>query len=221
MGLFDIDRAARRAGRVGRVTANGSRCLNPNPPQHRWRRSTKTTPRATCPSCTASIMPRFRRRHEFRHRLQIPAPSAPAPDPDRPTLHKGGDASTSEFLATAAPANSSTAGPTPAPDRIPSSNKQKKKTRSGYVENVATLTDPDRPHLFAANLPALTRPSCPASSVCRPICIRTVAVSDAQPPRALWNYIWANPDDEDKMKAAHGRPCAHRPRPHSAARAPE
>ena len=167
---------------------------------------------------------------------------APAPDPDRPTLHKGGDASTTNSGTNSAgttsggtTSNDSGADPNaPAPDSDrpvlhhtddssssgngsgsasgnvsggDSSNPKLKKKKMGddeaYVEDVATSTDPDRPHLFygkpsgygAAVLPNLF--GLPVDMQ------QTVAVSDAiDRPEHLWNYTWANPDDEDKMKAA-------------------
>jgi hypothetical protein len=88
-----------------------------------------------------------------------------------------------------------------------SSNPKLKKKKMGddeaYVEDVATSTDPDRPHLFygkpsgygAAVLPNLF--GLPVDMQ------QTVAVSDAiDRPEHLWNYTWSNPEDEDKMKAA-------------------
>ena len=87
--------AAREQG-GGLATASGSRCPRPNPRRRKWPRSTKTTMRrATCPSCTASIMPTIRpaERAPDRVRVRAPARAVRAPDPDRPTLHKGGDAS--------------------------------------------------------------------------------------------------------------------------------
>ena len=48
---------------------------------------------------------------------------------------------------------------------------------------------------------------------------QTVAVSDAiDRPEHPWNYIWANPDDEDKMKDCYGGSCAERAGAQSASR---
>ena len=190
--------------------------------------------------------------------------SAPAPDPDRPTLHKGGDASTSGSgtnSGTSAGGSSQTASgsssgsggdsnaPPPDSDRPvlhhtgdssssgsastsdsgnPKLKKKKKDEDVGYVEDVASATDPDRPHLFYG------KPSGYGASVLPnlsglPVDMRqTVAVSDAiDRPEHLWNYAWANPDDEDKMKAAMedlartalglNPPPAPKPKPKSAA----
>ncbi len=188
---------------------------------------------------------------------------SPAPDPDRPTLHKGGDASTS-----GSGTNSGTSGtnsgsasgsgsdsgvdsnaPPPDSDRPilhrtddsssssstssgdssgPKLKKKKKDDDEAYVEDVATSTDPDRPRLFYG------KPSGYGAAVVPnlfglPVDLRqTVAVSDATDrPEHLWNYTWANPDDEDKMKAAMedlartalglNPPPAPKPKPKSAA----
>ncbi|MGA2339329.1 MAG: hypothetical protein ABSF75_05505 [Terracidiphilus sp.] len=180
-----------------------------------------------------------------------PGSSAPAPDPDRPTLHKGGDASTSNSGAnsgtgsggssqTSSGSSSGTSSNSGAgssaspqdPDRPvlhhtddssspgngsgsasgngsggdsgnPKLKKKKKDDDEAYVSDVASATDPDRPHLFygkpssygAAVLPTLF--GLPVDMQ------QTVAVSDAiDRPEHVWSYTWANPDDEDKMKAA-------------------
>jgi hypothetical protein len=190
---------------------------------------------------------------------------APAPDPDRPTLHKGGDASTSGSGTNSGGTNTgsssgsssnsgadSSASPQD-PDRPvlhhtddsssagsgsgngsggDSGNAKLKKKKTdddeAYVSDVASATDPDRPHLFygkpssygAAILPTLF--GLPVDMQ------QTVAVSDAiDRPEHVWNYTWANPDDEDKMKAAMEDlartalgltpPPAPKPKPKSAA----
>jgi hypothetical protein len=193
--------------------------------------------------------------------------SAPAPDPDRPTLHKGGDASTNGTGGTSTggtisggtssgsgSGSSSGSGadsnaPPPDSDRPvlhrtddssssssassadsgnPKLKKKKKDEDVAYVEDVATSTDPDRPHLFYG------KPSGYGATVIPnlfglPVDVQqTVAVSDAiDRPEHLWNYTWANPDDEDKMKAAVedlartalglNPPPAPKPKPKSAA----
>ena len=73
----------------------------------------------------------------------------------------------------------------------------------GYVEDVATSTDPDRPHLFYGKPSSYGAPVLPNLFGLPVDMQQTVAVSDAiDHPEHLWNYTWANPDDEDKMKAA-------------------
>ncbi|MGO8933951.1 MAG: hypothetical protein ACLPLZ_00370 [Terracidiphilus sp.] len=158
--------------------------------------------------------------------------SAPAPDPDRPTLHKGGDSSTTNSGASTGGTNSgsssgsgsdSNASPQD-PDRPvlhhtddsssagssssgdsgnPKPKKKKKDDDEAYVSDVATSTDPDRPHLFYGKPSSYGAPVLPNLFGLPVDMQQTVAVSDAiDRPAHLWNYTWANPDDEDKMKAA-------------------
>jgi len=152
--------------------------------------------------------------------------NAPAPDPDRPTLHKGGDASTASSSQTGSGSESSGAGsnaPPPDSDRptlhrsddtsSPAGAstsgsdhpKQKKNNEEdeGYVEDVATLTDPGRPHLFRGKSAGEAAPILPSLIGLPPDMHQEVAVSDAKTrPVHPWDYIWANPDDEAKMRAA-------------------
>jgi hypothetical protein len=115
--------------------------------------------------------------------------SAPAPDPNRPTLHRGDD-------------TSSSAGASPSGSDRPKL-KKKNNDDEAYVEDVATVTNPDRPHLFYGKAEGYSAPVLP-SLVGLPIDMhQEVAISDAKTrPEHLWSYIWANPGDEDKMKAA-------------------
>ena len=115
--------------------------------------------------------------------------SATAPDPNRPTLHRGDD-------------TSSSAGASPTDSGRPKL-KKKNGDDEAYVEDVATVTDPGRPHLFYGKAAGYSSPVLP-SLVGLPIDMhQEVAVSDAKTrPEHLWSYSWANPGDEDKMKAA-------------------
>ncbi|MGA7858936.1 MAG: hypothetical protein WCA11_13460 [Terracidiphilus sp.] len=123
------------------------------------------------------------------------AGSSPAPDTDRPTLHK---ASTTDDSADA---------PAVDPDRPtlkkPKENKKAKSAAdTGYVEDIAGDADPDRPRLLrgkpADSGPAVT----PTLLGLPPDLQQVVAVSDAaNRPEHPWNYSWANPGDEEKMKA--------------------
>ncbi|MGA3129934.1 MAG: hypothetical protein ABSD59_03990 [Terracidiphilus sp.] len=154
-------------------------------------------------------------------------PNAPAPDPDRPTLHKGGDASGSSAGDSSGSSSGSNSGSSPASDpdrpqlhRLPDSSsssgdtstngsnqpklkKKKSDEDEGYVSDVSTLSDPNRPHLFrgkSAGYDALVTPSLRGMP---PDIQQQVAVSDVTDrPEHVWDYIWANADDEGKMKAA-------------------
>jgi hypothetical protein len=117
-------------------------------------------------------------------------PNAPAPDSDRPVLHHNDDSSSSGSASSGDSGN-------------PKLKKKKKDDDAGYVENVATSTDPDRPHLFYGKPSSYGAPVLPNLFGLPVDMQQTVAVSDASDrPEHLWNYTWANPDDEDKMKAA-------------------
>jgi hypothetical protein len=145
-------------------------------------------------------------------------------DPDRPTLHKGGDASSSSS-GDSGGSNSdsgSDSGSAPDPDRptlhrstdssssTNSANnsgqpKQKKKNEDdeAYVSDVATVTDPERPHLIRGKSEGFAAPVLPSLMGMPPDIEQVVAVSDVKTrPVHPWDYSWANPDDEAKMKAA-------------------
>jgi hypothetical protein len=235
-GLFDIDTSAReQGGWVG---------------HGKWRPLAKPKP---APTQVAKIdqdddaqsdVPILHRKHHADDSAggtssgsgSDPSSSAPAPDPDRPTLHKGGDASTTNSGTSSGGTNSgsvsgSSSGsgsdpnaPPPDSDRPvlhhtddssssgsassgdsgnPKLKKKKKDEDVGYVEDVATSTDPDRPHLFYGKPSSYGAPVLPNLFGLPVDMQQTVAVSDAiDHPEHLWNYTWANPDDEDKMKAA-------------------
>ena len=177
-----------------------------------------------------------------------PDPNAPPPDPDRPTLHKSGDAaqSNAEDNSTSGSSNTSSAsgasntgstqasnsgGPTlhrggdanssansPSTSSSPGSSsqsstsandsdrprlKKKKSDDGGYVSNVETPSDPDRPHLFRGKSAGFEGPVTPSLLGMPSEMQQEVAVSDAADrPEHIWDYTWANPDDEAKMKTS-------------------
>lgn len=136
--------------------------------------------------------------------------SAQPSDPDQPTLHKGGDAGGSNSGGNSTSSDSS---PAPDPDRPklhPSNSgnaadaKKNKKNSDddAYVSDVAVLTDPDRPHLFRGKTSGPDARILPSLMGLPVDMQQVVAVSDPRNrPAHPWNYSWANPDDEDKMKA--------------------
>ncbi|MBS1803594.1 MAG: hypothetical protein JST28_09505 [Acidobacteria bacterium] len=129
--------------------------------------------------------------------------SGPSPDPDRPTLHKPKQEDASTDPAPAAD-----------PDR-PTLHKQKaadessdpvlhKHTDAESDGDHGSFTDPDRPKLMrgkqsgANGLEVL-----PSLLGFPPEMEQAVAVSDSKShPEHTWEFKWANPGDEDKMKAA-------------------
>jgi hypothetical protein len=134
-----------------------------------------------------------------------------------PTLHKGGDASSGSSGDSGANSNSPPPDPDrpvlrPAPDSSSSastgdsdhsqSKKQKSGDDAGYVEDVAHVTDPDRPHLFYGKAAGYSAPVLPSLIGLPADMYQQVAVSDAiNRPVHVWDYSWANPDDQNKMKA--------------------
>jgi hypothetical protein len=147
--------------------------------------------------------------------------SAPVDDPDRPTLHKGGDAAGSASgNSSSNSSQNSSSGPPPDPDRptmqrsdnsanssASNNSEQSKKKKSsedeGYVEDVATVTDPERPHLFRGKAEGYGGPVLPSLMGMPADMQQVVGVSDLKSqPAHPWDYTWANPDDADKMKAA-------------------
>jgi hypothetical protein len=127
--------------------------------------------------------------------------SAPS-DPDRPTLHKTPDAG-----QTTGQPSSSTSGTDTAkssdPDRPTLKHgKAKQEPDEGYVSSVQN-TDPDRPRL-ARGKSTVSGPDITPTLVGLPSGMeQAVAVSDPRNhPDHPWNYTWADPTDESKMKAA-------------------
>ncbi len=147
-------------------------------------------------------------------------------DPDRPTLHKGGDASNGSggdsSASNAGAGSNSDSGAAPDPDRPTlqrganssstgkSANnsgqqKQKKKNEEdeAYVSDVATASDPERPHLFRGKSEGFAAPVVPSLMGMPSDMEQQVAVSDVKNrPVHAWDYAWANADDEAKMKLA-------------------
>ena len=136
--------------------------------------------------------------------------SAPPADPDRPTLHKGGDASgDSSDKSDSGPAadhdrptlhrsdNQSSTGDADRPKLS-----KKKQDDNSYVEDVATVTDPNRPKLIRGKSDDLAITVLPSLMGLPPDMQQMVAVSDVKAhPEHLWDFSWGSPDDEAKMKS--------------------
>ncbi|HKN21373.1 MAG TPA: hypothetical protein VJX73_08150 [Terracidiphilus sp.] len=155
-----------------------------------------------------------------------PDPNAPPPDPDRPTLHKGGDASagssgasTNTNSGSGSSSTQSSGSNSPTLHRLPDSsapdstsangsNQPKlKRKKNGedesYVNSVDKSSDPDRPHLFRGKSAGFDGPVTPSLRGLPSDMHQEVAVSDlTDRPEHVWDYVWANPDDEARMKAA-------------------
>ncbi len=125
----------------------------------------------------------------------------PAPDPDRPTLHKKSTPDDSD-------SSGSNAIPAPDPDRPRLTKKDDKPEgpmdamSDGSVESVKTLSDPGRPKLTRGKPEGEGGDVLPTLMGLPPDMRQVVAVSDAKDrPEHVWNFKWADPADEDKMKS--------------------
>jgi hypothetical protein len=116
--------------------------------------------------------------------------SSSASDPNQPTLHRLPD--------TSAPDTTSSNG-----SNQPKLKRKKNEEDEGYVNSVDKSSDPDRPHLFRGKSSGFDGPVTPSLLGLPPDMHQEVAVSDlTDRPEHVWDYVWANPDDEAKMKAA-------------------
>ncbi len=116
--------------------------------------------------------------------------SSSASDPDRPQLHR-------------APDSSASSSSDPNSSNQPKLKKKKNKEDEGYVSSVEASSDPNRPHLFRGKSAGFDGPVTPSLLGLPPDMHQEVAVSDlTDRPEHVWDYIWANPDDEGKMKSA-------------------
>lgn len=123
---------------------------------------------------------------------------APAPDPDRPTLHKSGSDSSDTSSANREPVD---------PDRPVLKQPEPQKPAPNpnndvaHVDSLPDVSDPDRPRLVRGENTAQGLQVLPSLMGLPPDMQQAVAVSDARnTPDHPWNYSWANPDDQDKMK---------------------
>jgi hypothetical protein len=143
--------------------------------------------------------------------------SAPPSDPDRPTLHKktttdvAGDAGSPSpdsdpdrptlHKKTSSDSSDSASAPASDPDRPVLKKNKKKPEDVGHVDSLPDVTDPDRPRLKRGKSTADSLEVVPTLMGLPPDMQQVVAVSDAKTrPEHPWNYTWANPDDEAKMK---------------------
>ncbi|HMG88243.1 MAG TPA: hypothetical protein VK574_21115 [Terracidiphilus sp.] len=161
--------------------------------------------------------PVLHRKHEGNSGSSDSGASGPSPDPDRPTLHKKSGTDDSGK-------STSSSGPAADPDRptmhkktsddsspsgsTSSSNSDHPVLHKGTESSADTndgertgAADPDRPHLMRGK-PTGNGPDVLPSLMGLPADMQqAVAVSDERNhPEHQWNYAWANPDDELKMK---------------------
>jgi hypothetical protein len=82
-------------------------------------------------------------------------------------------------------------------------SKKKQPEEIGHVDSLPDVTDPDRPRLKRGKSSGNGLEVIPTLMGLPPDMQQAVAVSDAKTrPEHPWNYAWANPDDEAKMKSA-------------------
>ncbi|MDE3063566.1 MAG: hypothetical protein KGJ51_10960 [Acidobacteriota bacterium] len=126
-----------------------------------------------------------------------PASNGPPVDPDRPTLHKPADES-----ASASAGGDGGAASDPDRPKLNKSRPQKAAADVGSVESLPDVTDPDRPRLLRGKYTAGGPPVAPSLLGLPAETQQMVAVSDPRNrPEHPWDYKWANPDDQSKMKA--------------------
>jgi hypothetical protein len=112
------------------------------------------------------------------------ASNAPPPDSDRPVLHKQDES-----------ANGSDS------DR-PKMTKKQQTEDEARVESLPDISDPDRPRLKRGRPEGAGAVVVPSLMGLPSDMEQEVAVSDAKNrPDHLWSYTWANPADQDKLKA--------------------
>ncbi|MGD0480877.1 MAG: hypothetical protein ABSA42_11960 [Terracidiphilus sp.] len=116
--------------------------------------------------------------------------SSPASDPGQPTLHR-------------LPDSSAPSSPAPGDSNQPKLKRKKNSEDDSYVNSVDKSSDPDRPHLFRGKSAGFDGPVAPSLLGLPPDMHQEVAVSDlTDRPEHVWDYTWASPDDEAKMKVA-------------------
>ena len=119
--------------------------------------------------------------------------SGSAPDPDRPTLHRSSDSASSSDGSSGGASAGSSGSP---------KLKKKKDEDEAYVSDVADATDPDRPHLDRGKSAGVGPAVLPSLMGLPPEMQQEVAVSDVKNrPVHPWDYSWASPGDEAKMKS--------------------
>ena len=135
--------------------------------------------------------------------------SGPSADPDRPTLHKKTDSGDSGSASSSAPdpdqptLHKKDSSSDSESDSRPALHKHEQAEGAPVDGEHSDAADPDRPRLSRGK-PTGYGPDVLPSLLGMPTDMhQAVAVSDAKSrPEHPWSYKWANPDDEDKMKAA-------------------
>ena len=208
-GLYDIRTrrpGTRLLGWLWRVEAAALRQSHDRPQARRGRRL-RPQRRQAGPASQARTT---------RATARIPAPRGnPAqPDPDRPTLHKKSGTDDQPQAPPAASADPDRPGrkkairllrppvPETAIPIAPCCTKAPRPRRIPATVSTGS-TDPNRPRLMRGK-PTGNGPDVLPSLMGLPADMQqAVAVSDAKShPEHPWNYTWANPDDEGKMKEA-------------------
>jgi len=136
--------------------------------------------------------------------------NAPVQDPDRPTLHRPSDSSSGSGAGDQQPDSAGTAPVDPDRPVLVEPKPQKQDAQkpvqpgddTAHVDSLPAISDPDRPRLIEGG-PVSTGPKAtPTLMGLPPDMEQAVAVSDAKNiPDHPWNFSWANPADEGKMKA--------------------
>lgn len=187
LGLFDVERSGQE---LGSWVGFGSWKPMPKP------RPAPAVAQKIDEDDESSDRPVLHRKHSSGSSKDDPASHEPPPDPDRPTLHR-----TPDTTQTASTDSGSASQADPDRPKL-KHGKAPQELDQGYVSSVQS-TDPDRPRLMRGK-PANTGPAVAPTLVGLPSDMeQAVAVSDPRNrPEHPWNYKWANPVDEARMKAA-------------------
>lgn len=133
--------------------------------------------------------PILHRKHHDEDEIS-PGQSAPPPDPDRPTLQGHEPAS-----------NRGSSPEDPGRPKL-KQGKSQAEADTPHEEGLPGFTDPDRPRLIRGKANADKLDVSPSLMGLPAEMEQMVAVSDARNRSPhLWSYSWANPADEEKMKA--------------------
>jgi hypothetical protein len=195
IGLFDIKNAAQEMGMwVGYGSSKAMPSAKPATPK----------PVVDTGFDAGDDKPVLHRKHSEAGGKSDSSASAPAADPDRPTLHKpSGDEADSKSAPAPDPDRPTLHKDKPAADANDPVLHKHADAATGDGEH-SSFTDPDRPRLMRGKQSGANGLNVSPSLLgLPPEMEQAVAVSDSKTrPEHTWEYKWASPEDEDKMKAA-------------------
>lgn len=196
VGLFDISSAGRQLG-----TWVGFGDWKPVP--HPKPAFAMTAPDYDAEDDDKPVL--HRKQHPDEAAGSTSAKNAPAGDSDRPVLHRPASDTSAGDTAGGGTAGNPGAGDDDRPilhEPKPEKKAQPVEDAGGTVSGLPSISDPDRPRLIPGQVNGTSIAVTPDLVGLPPDMKQMVAVSDAVTrPDHPWNYTWANPGDEAKMKA--------------------